>query len=315
MHYKTKCIILGSGGAGCTAGIYTARAGLKPILICGTSLGGQLATTSDVENFPSYISINGGELMDKMREHAKHYGAEIIADNIISVDFSKRPFILKSENNEYEADSVIIGTGATAKWLGVKGEEEFKGFGVSACATCDGFFYRKKIVAVIGGGNSAVSEALYLSTLANKVYLIYRGDTFKAEQVLIDKLYQAEKDGKIELVLNSDTQEMIGEEDALGKFIKGIVVKNKLTNELRTIDVNGIFVAIGHQPASKIFEGQLELNERGYIITNPRTFQTSVEGVYAGGDIQDEMHKQAVIACGSGCVCALEVEKFLSRQK
>ena len=311
MQYKTKCLILGSGGAGCTAGIYTARAGLKPILLCGTSLGGQLATTSDVENFPSYISINGGELMDKMREHAKHYGAEIIADSIKEVDFSKRPFILKSENNEYIADSVIIATGATAKWLGIKGENEYKGFGVSACATCDGFFYRNKVVSVIGGGNSAVSEAIYLSTLAKKVYLIYRGNQFKAEKVLIEKMQKIIDEGKIELVLDNEPQEIIGEEDALGKFVKGIVVKNKSTKEVKTIDTDGVFVAIGHSPETAIFKGKLELNERGYIITNPRTYQTSIEGVYASGDVQDENHKQAVVACGSGCVCALEVEKFL----
>ena len=311
MQYKTKCLILGSGGAGCTAGIYTARAGLKPILLCGTSLGGQLATTSDVENFPSYISINGGELMDKMREHAKHYGAEIIADSIKEVDFSQRPFILKSENNEYIADSVIIATGATAKWLGIKGENEYKGFGVSACATCDGFFYRNKIVSVIGGGNSAVSEAIYLSTLAKKVYLIYRGNQFKAEKVLIEKMQKIVDEGKIELVLDNEPQEIIGEEDALGKFVKGIVVKNKNTQEIKTIDTDGVFVAIGHSPATDIFKGKLELNERGYIITNPRTYQTSIEGVYACGDVQDENHKQAVVACGSGCVCALEIEKFL----
>ena len=311
MQYKTKCLILGSGGAGCTAGIYTARAGLKPILLCGTSLGGQLATTSDVENFPSYISINGGELMDKMREHAKHYGAEIIADSIKEVDFSQRPFIWKSENNEYIADSVIIATGATAKWLGIKGENEYKGFGVSACATCDGFFYRNKIVSVIGGGNSAVSEAIYLSTLAKKVYLIYRGNQFKAEKVLIEKMQKIVDEGKIELVLDNEPQEIIGEEDALGKFVKGIVVKNKNTQEIKTIDTDGVFVAIGHSPATDIFKGKLELNERGYIITNPRTYQTSIEGVYACGDVQDENHKQAVVACGSGCVCALEIEKFL----
>ena len=311
MQYKTKCLILGSGGAGCTAGIYTARAGLKPILLCGTSLGGQLATTSDVENFPSYISINGGELMDKMREHAKHYGAEIIADSIKEVDFSKRPFILKSENNEYIADSVIIATGATAKWLGIKGENEYKGFGVSACATCDGFFYRNKVVSVIGGGNSAVSEAIYLSTLAKKVYLIYRGNQFKAEKVLIEKMQKIIDEGKIELVLDNEPQEIIGEEDALGKFVKGIVVKNKSTKEVKTIDTDGVFVAIGHSPETAIFKGKLDLTERGYIITNPRTYQTSIEGVYASGDVQDENHKQAVVACGSGCVCALEVEKFL----
>ena len=311
MQYKTKCLILGSGGAGCTAGIYTARAGLKPILLCGTSLGGQLATTSDVENFPSYISINGGELMDKMREQAKHYGAEIIADSIKEVDFSKRPFILKSENNEYIAESVIIATGATAKWLGIKGENEYKGFGVSACATCDGFFYRNKIVSVIGGGNSAVSEAIYLSTLAKKVFLIYRGNQFKAEKVLIEKMQKIVEERKIELVLDNEPQEIIGDEDALGKFVKCIVVKNKNTQEIKTIDTDGVFVAIGHSPATEIFKGKLELNERGYIITNPRTYQTSIEGVYASGDVQDENHKQAVVACGSGCVCALEVEKFL----
>ena len=309
MDYRTKCLIIGSGAAGCTAAIYTARANLKPILLCGNMLGGQLATTSDVENYPGFISINGGELMDKMREQAVHCGAEVIQDHLTSVDFSERPFTLKSGKNTYIADTVVIATGAQALWLGLKAEEEYRGFGVSACATCDGPFFRNKTVAVVGGGNSAITEALYLSTLAKKVHLIVRGDKIKCEKVLQDKL--AEND-KIETIYNSSVVDILGGEDALGKFVKGVLVKNSQTNEESKIAVDGVFIAIGHKPCTDLFKGQIDLDERGYIKTNPRTGATSVEGVFAAGDVQDDAHKQCVVAAGMGCVVALEIEKLLN---
>ena len=309
MDYRTKCLIIGSGAAGCTAAIYTARANLKPILLCGNMLGGQLTTTSDVENYPGFISINGGELMDKMREQAVHCGAEVIQDHLTSVDFSERPFTLKSVKNTYIADTVVIATGAQALWLGLKAEEEYRGFGVSACATCDGPFFRNKTVAVVGGGNSAITEALYLSTLAKKVHLIVRGDKIKCEKVLQDKLAENEK---IKTIFHSNVVDILGGEDALGKFVKGVVVKNSQTGEEGKITVDGVFIAIGHKPCTDLFKGQIDLDERGYIITNPRTGATSVEGVFAAGDVQDDAHKQCVVAAGMGCIVALEIEKLLN---
>lgn len=309
MDYRTKCLIIGSGAAGCTAAIYTARANLKPILLCGSMLGGQLATTNDVENYPGFISINGGELMDKMREQAVHCGAEVIQDHLTSVDFSGRPFILKSGKNTYVADTVVIATGAQALWLGLKAEEEYRGFGVSACATCDGPFFRNKTVAVVGGGNSAITEALYLSTLAKKVHLIVRGDKIKCEKVLQDKLANNDK---IETIFHSNVVDILGGEDALGKFVKGVLVKNSQTNEESKIAVDGVFVAIGHKPCTDLFKGQIDLDEKGYIITDPRTGSTSVEGVFAAGDVQDDVHKQCVVAAGMGCIVALEIEKLLN---
>ena len=309
MDYRTNCWIIGSGAAGCTAAIYTARANLKPILLCGNMLGGQLATTNDVENYPGFISINGGELMDKMREQAVHCGAEVIQDHLTSVDFTERPFTLKSRKNTYIADTVVIATGAQALWLGLKAEEEYRGFGVSACATCDGPFFRNKTVAVVGGGNSAITEALYLSTLAKKVHLIVRGDKIKCEKVLQDKLANNDK---IETIFHSNVVDILGGEDALGKFVKGVLVKNSQTNEESKIAVDGVFVAIGHKPCTDLFKGQIDLDERGYIITNPRTGATNVEGVFAAGDVQDDAHKQCVVAAGMGCIVALEIEKLLN---
>lgn len=308
MEYKTKCLIIGSGVAGCTAGIYTARASLEPVIVCG-EIGGQLATTSDVENFPGFEIINGGELTEKMRKQAEKCGAKIVFDFLTDIDFSKRPFVAKSGSNTYIADSVIIATGAKAKWTGTKGESEYKGFGVSACAVCDGNFFRNKTVAVVGGGNSAITEAIYLSNIAKKVYLIHRNNNFKAEKVLIEKLKIIEN---IEMKIPYSMDEIVGDEDALGKFVNGVVLKNNQTNEVEKLPLDGVFVAIGHQPCTELFINAIELNERGYIKTNPITKQTNIEGVYACGDVQDEFHKQAVVACGSGCVCALEVEKYLS---
>ena len=308
MEYTTKCLIIGSGGAGCTAGIYTARAGLQPIMICGEP-GGQLATTSDVENYPGFETISGQDLMDKMRMQAEKCGTKIITDWLTGVNLSKRPFIAKSSNNTYIADTIIIATGAKAKWLGLESEEKYKGYGVSACAVCDGNFYRNKVVAVVGGGNTAVTEALYLSKIAKKVYLIHRKNTFKAEQVLMEKLNNEEK---IKIIPDSIVDDILGKEDALGKFVVGVKIKNTNDSETQIIDLDGVFVAIGHQPSTELFNQQLELTDRGYIKTNPITKETNVRGVFACGDVQDEYHKQAVVACGTGCICALEVEKFLT---
>jgi len=308
MEYKTKCLIIGSGVAGCTAGIYTGRANLNPIIICG-EVGGQLATTSDVENYPGFLKINGVELTDKMLEQAKQCGANIIMDTIKQVDFSNRPFVAKSNSNTYIAETIIIATGAQAKWLGVKGEDVYKGYGVSACAVCDGNFYKDKIVAVVGGGNTAVTEALYLSTIAKKVYLIHRNNNFKAEKVLLEKLYKNEK---IELKIPYSIDEILGDEDAIGKFVNAVNLKNTETNNLEKLELDGVFIAIGHKPCTDLFSGVLELNERGYIKTDHITKETNIKGIFACGDVQDEFHKQAIVACGTACVCALEVEKFLT---
>ena len=310
MEYKTKCLIIGSGVAGCTAGIYTARASLEPIIICGEP-GGQLATTSDVENFPGFENIKGGELTDKMRNQAEKCGAKIVMDFLTSIDLSKRPFVARSGSNIYIAETVIIATGAKARWLGLESEEKYKGFGVSACAVCDGNFYRNKIVAVVGGGNTAITEALYLSTITKHVYLIHRNENFKAEVVLLEKI---KKSNNIELLTNSAIDEILGQEDALGKFVVGAKVKNTIDGTVKKIDLNGIFIAIGHSPCTDLFKGQLELTEHGYVKTNSTTKETSVRGVFACGDVQDEFHKQAVVACGTGCVCALEVEKMLMNE-
>ena len=307
MDYSTKCLIIGSGVAGCTAGIYTARANLDPIIICGEP-GGQLATTGDVENFPGFEKIKGFELTEKMRQQAEKCGAKIIMDVITNIDLLSKPFVVKSSSNVYNAETVIIATGAKAKWLGLESEQKYKGYGVSACAVCDGNFYRDKNVAVVGGGNTAVTEALYLSSIAKKVYLIHRNKNFKAEQVLLDKIFATKN---IEILTDMVVDEILGDEDALGKFVTGISLKNIIDESVKNIDLDGIFIAIGHQPDTKLFEGQLELTQRGYIKTDPITKETSVKGVFACGDVQDEFHKQAVVACGTGCICALEVEKLL----
>lgn len=305
MEYKTKCLIIGSGVAGCTAGIYTARANLQPILICG-EFGGQLATTDDVENYPGFESIKGGELTEKMLKQAEKCGAKIMIDYLNSVDLSSKPFTAKSNSNTYIADTIIIATGAKAKWLGIKSETKYKGHGVSACAVCDGNFYRNKIVAVVGGGNSAFTEALYLSTIAKKVYLVHRNTNFKAEKVLINKLFETKN---IEILSNNVINEIIGAEDALGKYVTGIDLQNTSNGNIQHIDLDGVFVAIGHTPCTELFKDQLELTNNGYIKTNPITKETSVKNVFACGDVQDEFYKQAIVACGSACVCALEVER------
>lgn len=307
MH--SKVLIIGSGPAGYTAAIYAARAMLEPTLVQGLQPGGQLTITTDVENYPGYGDvIQGPWLMEQMQEQAKNVGTNIINDIIKSVDFKCKPFKAISESGtEYTADSVIISTGAQARWLGLDSEKKFQGYGVSACATCDGFFFKEKKVAVIGGGNSAVEEALYLTNFASKVYLVHRRDELRAEKILQDRLFKNEK---VECVWDSELKEIVGDEDPLN--VKSINIKNTKTNETSSIKLDGVFVAIGHDPATQIFRDQVEMDEDGYIITKPDSTLTNVEGVYAAGDVKDKIYRQAVTAAGMGCMAALEAEKYLA---
>ena len=307
MH--SKVLIIGSGPAGYTAAIYAARAMLEPTLVQGLQPGGQLTITTDVENYPGYGDvIQGPWLMEQMQEQAKNVGTNIINDIIKSVDFKCKPFKAISESGtEYTADSVIISTGAQARWLGLDSEKKFQGYGVSACATCDGFFFKEKKVAVIGGGNSAVEEALYLTNFASKVYLVHRRDALRAEKILQDRLFKNEK---VECVWDSELKEIVGDEDPLN--VKSINIKNTKTNETSSIELDGVFVAIGHDPATQIFRDQVEMDEDGYIITKPDSTLTNVEGVYAAGDVKDKIYRQAVTAAGMGCMAALEAEKYLA---
>ncbi len=307
MH--SKVLIIGSGPAGYTAAIYAARAMLEPTLVQGLQPGGQLTITTDVENYPGYGDvIQGPWLMEQMQEQAKNVGTNIINDIIESVDFKSKPFKAISESGtEYTADSVIISTGAQARWLGLESEKKFQGYGVSACATCDGFFFKEKKVAVIGGGNSAVEEALYLTNFASKVYLVHRRNELRAEKILQDRLFKNEK---IECVWDSELKEIVGDEDPLN--VKSINIKNIKTNENSNIELDGVFVAIGHDPATQIFRDQVEMDEDGYIITKPDSTLTNVDGVYAAGDVKDKIYRQAVTAAGMGCMAALEAEKYLA---
>ena len=307
MH--SKVLIIGSGPAGYTAAIYAARAMLEPTLVQGLQPGGQLTITTDVENYPGYGDvIQGPWLMEQMQEQAKNVGTNIINDIIKSVDFKCKPFKAISESGtEYTADSVIISTGAQARWLGLDSEKKFQGYGVSACATCDGFFFKEKKVAVIGGGNSAVEEALYLTNFASKVYLVHRRDELRAEKILQDRLFKNEK---VECVWDSELKEIVGDEDPLN--VKSINIKNTKTNETSSIELDGVFVAIGHDPATQIFRDQVEMDDDGYIITKPDSTLTNVEGVYAAGDVKDKIYRQAVTAAGMGCMAALEAEKYLA---
>lgn len=308
---KTKLLIIGSGPAGYTAAIYAARANLEPILVTGMQVGGQLTITTDVENYPGFADpIQGPWLVEQMHKQAEHVGTKIIIDHIKSVDFSKRPFTAISESEEvFEADSVIISTGAQAKWLGLDSERKFQGFGVSGCATCDGFFFKNKIVAVVGGGNSAVEEALYLTNHASKVYIVHRRDKFRAEKILQERLF---RNPKIEVIWNHNVKEIIGTENP-SKSVTGAILINTNDSSLKELKVDGIFVAIGHKPNSGIFKDtNLDIDSEGYIITKKGSASTNIEGVYAAGDIQDKIYRQAVTAAGSGCMAALEAEKFLS---
>ncbi|WP_291734584.1 thioredoxin-disulfide reductase [Leisingera sp. F5] len=306
----TKVLIIGSGPAGYTAGVYAARAMLEPILVQGIEPGGQLTTTTEVENYPGFTEVQGPDLMIKMQEHAQAMGCEVIGDYITSLDTSKRPFVAKADSGTtFTADAVILATGARAKWLGLESEEKFKGFGVSACATCDGFFYRGQEIVVIGGGNTAVEEALFLTNFASKVTLIHRRDELRAEKILIDRLM---KNDKIEPLWFHTLEEVVGTENPLG--VEGVVVKNVQTGELKEIPCKGVFVAIGHAPANELVKDVLELHNGGYVQVKPGSTETSIPGIYAAGDLTDHKYRQAVTSAGMGCMAALDAERFLAEQ-
>ncbi|MFC3676370.1 thioredoxin-disulfide reductase [Ferrovibrio xuzhouensis] len=309
--HRTKVLILGSGPAGCTAAIYAARASLEPIMVHGLQPGGQLTITTDVENYPGFAAvIQGPWLMEQMEAQAKHVGTTIINDYIVSVDLSKRPFVAKGDGGDtYIGDSLIIATGAQARWLGLPSEQEFQGFGVSACATCDGFFYRGKKVVVVGGGNTAVEEALYLTNHASEVVLVHRRDSLRAEKILQQRLFAHPK---IKVIWDHAIDEIVGDGDPRG--VTGVKLKNTRTGAIdaEILSTDGVFIAIGHTPNTKLFKGQLPLDAEGYITTRPGTTQTTVAGVFAAGDVQDKIYRQAVTAAGTGCMSALEAEKFLA---
>lgn len=308
-------IILGSGPAGWTAAVYAARANLKPLLITGMESGGQLMTTSEVDNWPSAVDgIQGPELMDRMQKHAERFGTEVAFDLVTSVDLSKRPFTLTGDmGTTYTCDSLIIATGASAQYLGLESEEAYKGKGVSACATCDGFFYRGKPVAVVGGGNAALEEALYLSNIASKVTLVHRRTSFRAEPIMVDRLMEAVAEGKIELALERTVEEVLGD----GKGVTGLRLASTAGQPALEVSVDGVFIAIGHKPNTSIFEGKLEL-DGGYIVTAGTKAQaataTSVEGVFAAGDVQDQTYRQAITSAATGCMAALDAQRFLEAQ-
>ncbi len=305
-----KLLIIGSGPAGYTAAVYAARAMLDPVLVQGIQPGGQLTITTEVENYPGFTEVQGPDLMVKMEEHAKAMGTEVISDIIMDLDLSKRPFIAKGDSGTiYEADAIVLATGAQAKWLGLETEEKFKGFGVSACATCDGFFYRGKEVVVIGGGNTAVEEALFLTKFASKVSVIHRRDSLRSEKILEHRLMKNEK---IEMVWDTTVEEVLGDENPLG--VTGVRVRNVKTDEVSTIACDGVFVAIGHAPSSELVKGQLETHMGGYVITKPDSTATDIPGVYAAGDVTDHIYRQAVTSAGMGCMAALEAERFLSEE-
>ncbi|MEL6946980.1 MAG: thioredoxin-disulfide reductase [Pseudomonadota bacterium] len=312
-HRHTKVLIIGSGPAGYTAAIYAARALLEPIMIAGLQQGGQLTITTDVENYPGYADpVQGPWMMEQMLAQAKNVGTDVVNDSVTKCDLSVRPFRAETDTGDtYTADTVIICTGAQAKWLGLESEQKFMGFGVSACATCDGFFYRNKHVIVVGGGNTAVEEALYLSTLASKVTVIHRRDEFRAEKILQDRLMRKDN---VEVVWDSELIEVKGKE-GLMPSANAAVVKNRKTGEEQTLDVDGIFIAIGHAPATELFKEQLKLKPSGYLWTAPDSTATEIPGVYAAGDVTDDIYRQAVTAAGMGCMAALEAEKFLAEQE
>jgi thioredoxin reductase (NADPH) len=308
-HRHSKVLIIGSGAAGYTAAIYAARANLAPILVSGMQPGGQLTITTDVENYPGFAdTIQGPWLMEQMLAQAQHVGTEIISDLIVDVDFSQRPFQCKGDSGDtYSGDTVVIATGAQARWLGLPSEQKFQGFGVSACATCDGFFYRDREVVVVGGGNTAVEEAIFLTNFATKVTLIHRRDELRAEKIMQDRLF---RNSKIEVVWDSVVDEIIGTDEPLG--VTGARVRNLRTDVTTDCAADGVFMAIGHDPATNVFRGQVEIDEEGYVLTAADSTATSVAGVFAAGDVKDRIYRQAVTAAGMGCMAALEAEKFLS---
>lgn len=307
----SNLLILGSGPAGYTAAVYAARANLKPVLVTGMQQGGQLTTTTEVENWPGDPEgLTGPALMERMKEHAERFETEILFDHINQVDFSQRPFRLKGDNGEYTCDALIISTGASAKYLGLESEETFKGRGVSACATCDGFFYRNQKVAVVGGGNTAVEEALYLSNIASEVHLIHRRDSFRAEKILVKRLMDKVESGNIVLHTDRTLEEVVG--DDMG--VTGVRIKNTQSDAVEQVDVMGVFIAIGHQPNTSMFEGQLEMKD-GYILVQSglegNATETSVPGIFAAGDVMDHNYRQAITSAGTGCMAALDAERYL----
>lgn len=310
-YRHTKVLIIGSGPTGYTAGVYASRAMLEPLLIQGIEPGGQLTTTTEVENWPGDSEVQGPDLMIRMENHAKSVGCEVVSDIITNLDLSDRPFIATGDSgNTYTCDSIILATGARAKWLGLPSEEKYKGFGVSACATCDGFFYRNEEIVVIGGGNTAVEEALFLTNFASKVTLIHRRDELRSEKILQDRLF---KNPKIETLWFNEVVEVLGDKEPLG--VTGIKVKNVKTGVLSTIQCKGIFVAIGHSPANELVKDVLKTHMGGYVITEPDSTETSIPGVFAAGDLTDHKYGQAVTSAGMGCMAALEAERFLAEAK
>ncbi len=309
----SKVFIIGSGAAGLTAAIYTARANLKPLLVQGLQPGGQMTITTDVENYPGFADvIQGPWLMEQMQKQAEHVGTEIVSDIINEVDFSRRPFVMKGDSGTtYTADAVVIATGAQARWLGIPGEQKFNGRGVSACATCDGFFYRDKEVVVVGGGNTAVEEALYLANICSKVTLVHRRDALRAEKIGQDRLF---RHPKIEVRWNAVIDDILGGDGPMDG-VEGVRLKNTQTGELSELPCEGVFIAIGHDPATKVFRGAVDLDDEGYILAQAGGTRTSVPGVFAAGDCVDKVFRQAITAAGMGCMAALEAEKFLAEQE
>ncbi len=310
----TKLLVLGSGPAGYTAALYASRANLKPILITGLEIGGQLTTTTDVENWPGDSNdLQGPDLMERMKEHVKKFNTEIIMDQIKSVNLNNKPFELTGDDAIYTCDSLIIATGASAKYLGLDSEKKYLGKGVSACATCDGFFYRDQEVVVVGGGNTAVEEALYLSNIASKVTLIHRRDTLRAEAILVDRIKQKEKDGKIEFVWNHTLNEVLGDDNK----VEAVSVKHVETDEIKNIECSGAFIAIGHKPNTDIFKDVLDMDQTGYLNikggSSGNSTQCSIEGVFAAGDVSDSIYRQAITSAGAGCMAALDAEKYLDK--
>lgn len=311
MSNHHRLIILGSGPAGYSAAIYAARANLKPVIITGLQIGGQLTTTTEVDNWPGDAhGLTGNDLMDRMKAHAERFGTELVYDHINQVDLQNRPFTLTGDNGTYTCDALIIATGATAQYLGLESEQKFMGQGVSACATCDGFFYKNQKVVVIGGGNTAVEEALYLSNIASEVTLIHRRDTLRAEKILQDQLFEKANNGNVKIEWNHQVKEVIGDE--MG--VTGVIIESTIDGSTKQLDAMGMFVAIGHKPNTGLFEGQLTMKD-GYIVVNSglngNATATSVEGVFAAGDVADHIYRQAITSAGTGCMAALDAEKYL----
>lgn len=310
-HHKVA--IIGSGPAGLTAAIYTARANLNPIVFEGMEPGGQLTITTEVENFPGFENgITGPELMDTIRKQAQKFGANTVFKEVNKVDFSKRPFVLDAEGEIHTADAVIVSTGASARWLGIPSETEYKGFGVSACATCDGFFYKDQKVIVVGGGDTAMEEALYLTKFASEVILIHRRDEFRASKIMQDRV---KKNPKIKLMMSYTIKEVLGQEVMGNKRVTGAVLESTKDGSTTEVQVDGIFIAIGHKPNTDIFKGQLDMDETGYLIVQPGSTKTNIEGVFAAGDVADKIYRQAITAAGTGCMAALDAQHYLEEKE